>query len=215
MTTRPRLLDLYCGAGGGAVGYWLAGFDVTGVDIARQPNYPFRSVVADALTYPLDGYDVVHASPPCHDHSTLRSTYNAHGTGWLLAATLDRLAAHGAPWIVENVGGARAEMGGAWVTLCGSSFGLGVRRHRLFATSFALLVPPCAHYLQPEPVDVTGGGPLAGGSRPGHRKPRGLSEARAAMGIGWMTRAELNRAIPPAYTEFIGEQLLAYVEMIA
>ena len=103
---KPRLLDLFCGAGGAARGYQLAGFHVTGVDIAPQPRYAgdefFR---ADAMTFPLDGYDAIHASPPCQDHSSLRGMWNArhHGTGWMLAATRERLRAWGGPYVIENV----------------------------------------------------------------------------------------------------------------
>lgn len=210
--TRPLLLDLFCGAGGAAMGYYRAGFDVIGVDIVPQPNYPFPMIVADAMTFPLGRVDAIHASPPCQDHSVLQSP--RHGTRWMLAATVDRLAANGQPWVVENVGGSARTMGGQWSVLCGSSFGLGVRRHRLFRSSALLLVPRCRHDLQPAPVDVTGGGPdYARLQRRGvpNRKPETLHAARVAMGIDWMTRSELSQAIPPAFTHLIGEQLFAYV----
>src|SRR6516225_6131392 len=120
LMARPRLLDLFCGAGGAAMGYHRAGFDVTGVDIRPQPRYPFRFVQADAMTYPLDGWDVIHASPPCQDHSSLRSRADEHGTGWMLDATLERLAAQSASWVVENVGAAHNR---ADFLLCGEMFG--------------------------------------------------------------------------------------------
>jgi len=204
-----RILDLFCGAGGAAMGYHLAFPDaeIVGVDINPQPNYPFTFVQADAMTYPL-GFDFIHASPPCQDHSTLRTMHDGHGNGWMLAATIDRLAQSGASWVVENVEGATRSMPSAF-RLCGSSFGLEVRRHRLFAASFPVLAVPCAHYAQPEPIDVTGtGGPTPGRQRTGggvSRKPRNLDHARAAMGIDWMSRREISQAIPPAYTRYIGE----------
>ena len=215
-----RLLDLFCGAGGAAMGYHRAFPDahIVGVDINPQPNYPFEFHQADACTFPTEGFDFIHASPPCQDHSTLSALQDEHGTGWMLAHTLDRLRDSGVPWVVENVAGARSEMPDA-ITLCGSMFGLEVRRHRLFAASFPMLAPQCAHYLQPEPIDVTGtGGPstkvrTSGGGV--SRKPRNLDHAREAMGIDWMTRRELSQAIPPAYTEWIGNQLAAHLAVKA
>lgn len=206
---RPRLLDLFCGAGGAAAGYCRAGFDVVGVDIKPQPHYPFTFYQADAMTFPLDGYDVVHASPPCQDHSTLGGLYAKHGTGWMLRATIARVAAAGVPYVVENVGGAARDMS-TTLTLHGGMFGLGVNRLRRFQSNILILAP--ASPRTRDPIDVTGTGGPAGrppGQRGGiHRKPRNLAHAREAMGIDWMTRPELNQAIPPAYTEYIGLQLL-------
>jgi DNA (cytosine-5)-methyltransferase 1 len=195
--TRPKLLDLFCGAGGAAMGYHRAGFDVIGVDIKPQPNYSF---------------DAIHASPPCQNYSVTKALHtNEHAE--LIEPVRRLLARIGRPYVIENVEGARSSMINP-VRLCGSSFGLDVRRHRLFETSWPVgLVPPCAHYLQPEPIDITGtGGPAA--REPGqnggiHRKPRNLAHARDAIGIDWMSRRELSQAIPPTYTQFIGEQLLA------
>src|SRR5215469_14098562 len=92
----PRLLDLFCGAGGAAMGYHRAGFDVTGVDIKPQPRYPFTFIQADAMTYPLDGFDAIHASPPCQDHMRTPNPFQkTHGTAWMLPATRARLSAGG------------------------------------------------------------------------------------------------------------------------
>lgn len=182
---RPRLLDLFCGAGGAAVGYHRAGFDVVGVDIKPMPRYPFEFVQADAMTYPLDGFDAIHASPPCQDWSQMVRCYHApeHGTGHLLLDTLARLRAQSLPWVIENVVGAPLPSA---LVLCGASFGLGaggfdLNRHRRFETSFAMLAPPCQH--RPgRSIGVYGNGINAW-----HRKKLGRNigraEAREAMGI--------------------------------
>ena len=209
--SRPRLLDLFCGAGGAATGYHRAGFDVVGVDIKPQPHYPFEFHQADAMTFPLDGFDVIHASPPCQGYSSLKGLVG-NVRAKLIPWVRDALRRSCGVWVVENVVGAPLINP---VTLCGSMFGLGVWRHRLFEMSAPpLMVPQCQHSLCPEPVDVTGtGGPFNGErAAPGggvSRKPRNLAHAREVMGIDWMGRRELSEAIPPAYTEWIGRQLLA------
>lgn len=201
---KPRLLDLYCGAGGAGMGYHRAGFEVVGVDLHPQKNYPFEFHQADAMTYPLEGFDAIHASPPCQAYSTTR-TLHTNEYPELIGLTRERL--RGRLYVMENVVGAPLD---PWVQLCGSSFGLAVRRHRRFESSVLWLGPCCRHDLQPFPLDVTGtGGP---GGR--HRKPKNLAQAREAMGIDWMTRPELSEAIPPAYTEYIGRQLLVHLESI-
>jgi DNA (cytosine-5)-methyltransferase 1 len=208
---KPRLLDLFCGAGGCSVGYQRAGFDVVGVDIEPQPNYPFTFHQADAMTFPLEGFDAIHASPPCQEYSAL-SGLTTKDYPKLIEPVRGRLEATGLPYVIENVVGAPLI---APVRLCGSSFGLRVWRHRLFEVSHnaPTLVPPCSHHHHPLPLDVTGtGGPSSkprtspcGGLS---RKPASLAEAREAMGIDWMNRAELANAIPPAYCEHIGHYLL-------
>ena len=214
---RPRLLDLFCGAGGAAMGYHRAGFDVVGVDINPQPHYPFEFHQADAMTYPLDGFDAIHASPPCQAYSSLHG-FNATEFPRLIDPTRNRLLAADVPYVIENVVGAPLI---APVRLCGSSFGLRVWRHRLFEmTNPPAIVPPCSHHEFPRPIDVTGTGGASGRPRttPGgglSRKPRNLAEARDAMGIDWMTRRELREAIPPAMTEWLGPFLLAAIEAAA
>lgn len=210
---RPRLLDLFSGAGGAARGYQLAGFHVTGVDINPQPRYAGDEfVLADAMTFPLDGFDAIHASPPCQDHSSLASVAGEHGTGWMLRAALERLRSAGLPYVVENVLG--AEMPGAFM-LCGRSFGISrLRRHRLFVTNFPVLVPPCACGRgAPRTVGVYGD--LARNDRPvRHSKSgrvtlrAGVQTARDLLGCQWMEAHELTQAIPPAYTQLIGEYLM-------
>jgi len=215
-----RILDLFCKAGGAGWGYHLAGFDVVGVDIEPQPNYPFEFHQMDALEYlrrtRLAMYDVIHASPPCQAYSVTASLHR-NEYAELVDVVRDRLDQSGLPYVIENVVGAPLRNA---TLLCGSSFGLGVRRHRLFETKPMLLgAPPCAHHLQPEPVDVTGTGGPRLGARPGgggnSRKPRNLAHAREVMGIDWMTRRELSEAIPPAYTEWIGVRLLEHLAVTA
>lgn len=222
---RPRLLDLFCGAGGAARGYQRAGFYVVGVDIDDQPNFPFPFVQRDAreaLHAVLAGelvVDALHASPPCQGYSTLKG-FTTTEYPKLIGEVRELLEDTGLPWVIENVEGARSYMRRP-IRLCGSSFGLRVWRHRLFETSFPVwMVPPCSHALHPEPIDVTGtGGPSSkprtdpGGGL--SRKPKNLADAQDAMGIDWMTRPELAEAIPPAMTEWIGQRLLAHVQQEA
>jgi DNA (cytosine-5)-methyltransferase 1 len=206
--TWPRLLDLFCGAGGAAMGYHRAGFDVTGVDDRPQPRYPFTFHQADAMTFPLDGYDAIHASPPCRDHSRLTQLHGTIGNGWMLSTTRNRLTSSGVPWIIENVSGAPMR---ADYRLCGCMFGLPqLRRDRWFETSWRgfELRPPCSH---------TGYAVTVAGHPGGSTTREGINVAltadwRRAMGIDWMTAAELAQAIPPAYTEYIGSQLLEHLK---
>jgi DNA (cytosine-5)-methyltransferase 1 len=197
------------------MGYHHAGFEVVGVDIEFQPNYPFSFTRGDALAYlasgPIATFDAVHASPPCQAYSSL-SGLTTKVYPALIEPVRELLQATGLPYVIENVVG--APLVGP-IRLCGSSFGLGVWRHRLFEMSHPpVLVPPCSHSSHPRPIDVTGtGGPSSKPrSKPGgglSRKPANLAEARSAMGIYWMTRPELSEAIPPAFTEFVGAHLLA------
>jgi DNA (cytosine-5)-methyltransferase 1 len=214
---KPRLLDLFCKAGGAAMGYHRAGFEVVGVDIEPQPNYPFTFIPGDALEALrsfdcFEGIEAIHASPPCQSYSTTASLHD-NTYPLLIEPTRDLLVASGLPYVIENVVGAPLTNS---VRLCGSSFGLGVRRHRLFeVVPMPIGIPPCAHHLQPEPIDVTGtGGPSTKPREGGggiHRKPRNLAHAREVMGIDWMSREELSEAIPPAFTEYIGRHLLAHL----
>ena len=208
--TRPRLLDLFCGAGGAAMGYFEAGFDVVGVDLAPQPRYPFEFHQADALTFPLEGFAAIHASPPCQAYSVATADPSLHPD--LYGPTKARLTETSIPWVIENVPGAPYRSG---VVLCGSMFDMKIRRHRNFETSFPLLTWPCNHGAQKIVLSVTGtgyGGQF--GTRNG-TKPRDLAEAQEVMGVDWMLLRELSEAIPPAYTRFIGEQLLAHLERAA
>ena len=205
---KPRLLDLFCGAGGCSVGYARAGFQVVGVDIKPQPRYPYEFHRADAMTFDLDGFDVVHASPPCQRFSRTRHLRDAQGrtdtTVDLLTPTLERLREWGGVWVVENVPGAPVPNP---VTLCGSAFGLKVRRHRLFGSPLMLMGVRCRHTERPVGVYHR----MADNIPHGGRTARTLTEARQVMGIDHMTWTELTQAIPPAYTEHIGAQLMDHL----
>jgi DNA (cytosine-5)-methyltransferase 1 len=216
--SRPRLLDLFCGAGGAAMGYARAGFEVVGVDIAPQPHYPFEFYCYDALEWLRDGsmyafgFAAIHASPPCQPHSSL--------TGWgasrrvkvmgedLIAQTRELLQATGLPYVIENVGGAPLENA---VMICGQSLGLRVRRHRWFESNVALLVPECIH---PGPPVIVVRGSIGRKVFDPRRKAiaPSLELAREVMEMPWaVTAGEVCDAIPPAYTELIGHQLLSHI----
>jgi DNA (cytosine-5)-methyltransferase 1 len=140
-----RILDLFCGAGGCSMGYHRAGFEVVGVDVAPQPNYPFEFHQADALTFPLDGFDAIHASPPCQGYSLANNIHGRDDHPMLIADVRERLEATGLPYVIENVEGAKRHMRN-FVTLCGLSLGCDVRRHRLFETNFPVMAPPCGDH---------------------------------------------------------------------
>ena len=203
-----RLLDLCCGAGGAAEGYARAGFEVVGVDVLPQPHYPFTFHQADALTFPLDGFDAYHASPPCQAYSVTRSFHPETAAAYpvIIEPLRERLQATGSPYVIENVPGAPLIDP---VMLCGSMFRLRtvdgwLKRHRLFECNFAVHQLECAHPDHIPCLGVYGGGGRVGSTR------RGTAyERRDMMGIWWMTTDELNEAIPPAYTEYIGAHILA------
>lgn len=214
---RPRILDLFCGAGGAAMGYHRAGFEVVGVDHRPQPNYPFEFVRGDARSEwaeILGPFDAIHASPPCQAYSALGAMHRDRDHPDLVDETRVLLRATGLPYVIENVPGApmphQPQLDGTWgVVLCGSMFGLGVergylRRHRLFESSFPVPQPSCRH--AGHAVGVYGHGGYSGKHRMLYR-----AEAAQAMNIDWMTRDEMAQAIPPAYTEFIGTQLMEHL----
>ena len=228
---RPRLLDLFCCAGGAATGYQRAGFDVFGVDIDPQPNYPFPMLRGDAIDIlhglvvgdrygwlALGDFDAIHASPPCQRFSDLAKR-NGNGNDWpdLVTPIRELLELTDLPYVIENVEGAPLRDP---VVLCGSMFPeLRVYRHRLFESNIPLAAPPHerhreltfthdkrkAHYGQPLDlttmrVQVTGGGnaPI-------------WAKRQAMGGLDWMNNHEVNEAIPPAYTEHLGRQILAHL----
>jgi DNA (cytosine-5)-methyltransferase 1 len=234
---RPRLLDLFCGAGGAAVGYHRAGFDVVGVDIKPQPNYPFTICVDDALDFlrrlidgdmphgwsnmSIDGsefcnFDAIHASPPCQFYASL-----SKGEHWRsIPPTRELLQQTGLPYVIENIQDAAWDMHDP-ARLCGSMFGLHVRRHRLFEASVPLMVPSCHHNNYTRRIKAYYGKkgwvawtPAAAQVQKQGRTPllRGsVADAPGDMGIDWMTWDELREAIPPVYTELIGHQLLQHI----
>lgn len=219
--TRPKLLDLFSGAGGAAMGYHQAGFDVTGVDIEHHPTHPFHLIVADALTVDLAGYDAYAASPPCQGYSRMRHRQDASEWPKLIEPIRERLAATGKPYILENVEDAEWAMRGP-VRLCGSSFGLRVRRHRLFESNVPLTAPPCEHgwqdshrpyrlYVGKSRTDglgyrESGIQPVYGGNH--NVGGKSVHFKSVAMGIDWMSEEDLNEAIPPAYTRHVGLDLM-------
>lgn len=234
---KPKLLDLFCGAGGATKGYQRAGFEVFGVDKNPQPRYcGDHFIEADALEVlrrllrgwmwagnDLGGFDAVHASPPCQRHSAMSRIKDRHlGHPELVAPTRDLLIEAGLPYVIENV--PRAPLINP-VTICGAAYcdpleedgkRFYIKRHRLFECSFALMVRPCGcSPSRGEVLGIYGGGTriakrvnLNGGETGKANK----AQAAALMGIDWMTRVEMCQAIPPSYTEAIGAAL--YLEAV-
>jgi DNA (cytosine-5)-methyltransferase 1 len=219
-----RILDLYCGAGGCSEGYRRAGFEVVGVDIRPQKRYPFPFIQGDALDvlrrmiagekflasdgnwYRLSDFDAIHASPPCQRYSNLtREDCKARHPD-LIGPTRTALLGTRLPYVIENVQGARRHLLDP-LLLCGSMFNLPIWRHRFFEINVPMLslLPPCDHSFHP--VLVTGTPRIIGIPR---REPS-VAERAKAIGIDWMTGDELDEAIPPAYTEWIGARLAAYL----
>jgi hypothetical protein len=192
------MLDLFCGAGGAAMGYHRAGFDVTGVDIKPQKNFPFAFIQGDALDYCGEHgheYDAIHASPPCQRYANVtrwRGIQEHHPD--LIPQTRTELIRAGLPWVIENVPGAPIRPD---LILCGSHFALNVIRHRWFETSWRAfsLSPICVH---------------AGALPFEHKAERAYADA---MGCEWMTKVEARESIPPAYTAFIGRHVLAHLAL--
>jgi len=233
--SRPRLLDLFCGAGGAAMGYHRAGFEVVGVDIEPQPNYPFEFHQCDAIstlnrldlfaavTDSGEPFDAIHASPPCQGYSRMRHLpwLKDREYPMLIEPVRELLLATGLPYVIENV------MDSPLIEpfmLCGLDFGLRMYRHRLFEANFMVMVHPHQRHT------VTIGSGRMLGSRyskgsagvtgilpdpAGHTAGASTNAAKAVMGVEWMTRDEMTQAIPPAYTEFIGSQLLQYLSVAA
>lgn len=208
------------------MGYHRAGFDVVGVDLNPQPDYPFEFHQADALRVSTRGFDAIHASPPCQVHSDLAHLHPDSDHIDLIPETRDLLERSGLPWIMENVEGATLRRD---YRLCGSMFGLGatchdgafrqLRRHRLFETSWgAGFTPPCQH--RGQPIGVYGFGGRQQGMRLDNPNARrsymgSQPERREAMGIDWMKAHELAQAIPPAYTAYLSTDLLSMLPKVA
>lgn len=223
---KPLILDLFCGAGGCSEGYARAGFEVVGVDLCPQPNYPYTFHQADAIEFASKfggEFDAIHASPPCQKHSRLRSlgmarngSYPSHAD--LVAPTRNILRHLGKPYVIENVVGAPLL---SPITLCGSMFdGLRVYRHRLFECSFPIVAPKHSPHRDKTPSAGNGVSPKGFISVCGSGGVKGMNAQQIvaywsmAMGIDWMTRKELAQAIPPAYTEYIGRHLAEHLRTL-
>lgn len=214
---RPRLLDLYCGAGGAARGYHDAGFEVIGVDINFQPNYPYKFIKMDALEIleilgtsayqhwsEFNNIQVIHASPPCQRYSRMTQCHPGLSETYpdIVEDTRELLVQTGLPYVIENVETAPLKDP---ITLCAWAFGFRLYRHRLFESNMPISAPH--HY--PHTVPASPAGKWKEGtimSVAGHIAP--MSLARQIMAIDWMTRDELVEAIPPYYTLHVGEQIM-------
>lgn len=207
MTRRPKLLDLFSGQGGAAMGYHRAGFDVTGVDVVEQPRYPFRFVCADALEYVAAHgreYDVIHASPPCQAYSVLNIPLQNEYPE-LIEPVRDLLIRSGKIYVIENVVGAPLLTS---IMLCGTMFNLKTFRHRLFESNILLFAPD--HKTHTDNT-VRHGGTFIQFTGTGGNYKRG--DEVEGMGIDWMSsKHAISQAIPPAYTEFIGAQIMRALE---
>lgn len=224
---KPRLLDLFCCEGGAAKGYADAGFEVVGVDSKPQPRYPFEFHQGDALEFPLNGFDAIHASCPCQFYSITKHSHAKEHPD-LIEPTRARLQASGLPYVIENVIGAPLH---APIVLCGTMFDLKapdvdgqtlfLRRHRLFESNVWLTIPRGCICQDLKDRGERVGGVYGGGpsnrnkswKRGGYTPPK--QQRADLIGCNWMTMHGLAQAIPPAYTEWIGEYLLAAVGVAA
>jgi DNA (cytosine-5)-methyltransferase 1 len=198
------VLDLFSGAGGSAVGYHRAGFGVVGVDHEPQPRYPFAFVRADAMTFPLDGFDVIGASPPCQLWAGTWQDHSDHPD--LLTPTRERLKASGLPYVIENIPTAPMPTG---LLLCGATFGLPVIRHRRFELSPDPGLVPSLCPQRRHGRGVTHGA----GFYPYARKRWEANWREHVLPVvwPWMTLEEAGQAVPPAYTEYLGGLLMAWL----
>lgn len=210
LSKRPRALDLFCCEGGAGTGLHRAGFDVVGVDINPQPRYPFAFHRADAVTFPLEGFDFIWASPPCQKFCALNTREDLSHYPDLIEPIRARLIASGSPWVIENVPGAPVRRD---LLLCGSMFGLRSYRHRHFECSFPIAQPQHPKHV----VRVN----RRGENRKQHWANGGFMTITGdvgvycgpeAMGIDWMSGNGMSEAIPPAYAEYIGRAALAHME---
>lgn len=193
------------------MGYHRAGFQVVGVDVHPQPNYPFDFIQMDALEWTDWNFDAVHASPPCQEYAPTKALYPENVYPDLYEPTREMLAKVKVPWVIENVIGAPYRSG---FVLCGSMFGLPIRRHRNFETSGLMLAPRCRHSEQGEILGIYGHSSGANGKNKGPRQAT-TEEAKVAMEMPWATREEITQAIPPAYSEWIGQRLMEQIAVAA
>ena len=223
--SRPKLLDLFCCQGGASMGYHRAGFDVVGVDIDPQPNYPFEFHQGDALKFLLEHwreFDAIHASPPCQAHTNAQKIQRRDHPDFIHAtrAAFDLINSYRwtanlepIPCVIENVPGAPLFSPGE---LCGAMFGLRTYRHRLFeVTGISKRLEWPEHPKHVARTTKMGRRPVDGEFMHVVGNFSGVALAREAMGIDWMTRDGLRESIPPAYAEFIGRQLLSHIRRAA
>lgn len=205
-----KLLDLFCGAGGASMGYAQAGFEVTGIDVKHGKRYPYTYIRGDVRDYLsvefLSQFDVIAASPPCQTFSATKHLRNAQGKSTskinMIPEVRDALIASGKPYVIENVPNAPLINP---VQLCGSAFGLKVRRHRLFESNVELKGTGCNHKTQGKPIGIYGS--MRDEIPNGGHTAKTMTEANEAMGITHMIWGELVESIPPAYTNYIGLQI--------
>ena len=204
----PRLLDLFCGVGGAAMGYHRAGFEVVGVDHKPQPRFPFELHCDDAFAY-LEKhgheFDAIHASPPCQAYSVTKNAHPTEAYPDLLPITLHILSAIQTPWVVENVPGSPIK---AALLLCGTMFGLRIKRHRYFQTNWPLPALAPASCNHSELLDMYSSGASRNGTERQYCDEMGITWAPVRYGN---RRYAATQSIPPAYTEFIGRQLMRIV----
>lgn len=205
-----KAADLFCGAGGAAMGLSRAGFEVEGWDIKPQPHYPFTFHLGDALQADLSGFDFVWASPPCQAYTAMQNLRkNGHSHQDLVEPTRRKLEESGLPWVIENVKGSPLRTS---IMLCGTMFGLRIIKHRYFETNMPipLTLSACDH---------------SGVFDPWHGKGRTANEMREAQGTPWIPigggasrkqnrSGDLNNAIPPAYSEFLGRQIIGHMNTV-
>ncbi|WKV82324.1 DNA cytosine methyltransferase [Streptomyces sp. SNU607] len=210
LSTRLRVLDLFCCQGGAAMGYHLAGLDVTGIDLAPQPRYPFRLIQADAIDYVREHgheFDFIHASPPCQRYSRAQKIQHRDHPD-LIAPTRAALEATGRPFVIENVEEAARKLRNP-VTLCAAAFGMRTYRHRLFETGGGFTFTPPQHPAHWAPLTKMGRPRAAGHFAHYVGNFSGVAEARTDMHVPWMNRDGIRECIPPAYTQHIAVALLA------
>lgn len=209
---RPRLLDLFCCAGGAGMGYHRAGFDVVGVDIEPQPRYPFLFVQDDALDFLARNwrhFDAIHASPPCQEYTPLHALHPDKRYPTLIEPTRELVESTGLPFVIENVMSAPLHKDRS-VVLCGDNMGLRTVRHRRFEYGGGLVLDQLAHRPHRAPTATSRRRERwAAGWHVSITGDVGTYVGPEAMGINWMNGAELCEAVPPAYTEHIGRQLVA------
>ena len=200
-----KLLDLFCGAGGCSAGYHKAGFECIGIDNKPQPNYPYEFIESDAIEFDIPkDIDIIHASPPCQKYSWAARRWKNIERVDLIPSTRQKLQMSGKPYIIENVIGAPLIKP---ITLCGKMFDLRVIRHRLFESNTYLSQPQ--HLPHNGTVRNHDYCTVAGHGGDGKSN---LKLWKEAMDIDWMTRKEIIQAIPPAYTYYIGKQLMNYLQ---